>query len=151
MSIFAELEKQYYEIDLEYSQNEFKAAARGWHKKEGEFKRKREIDDQAYFVFMFSRLEDKIKRESVKLISKKKSDLSSWKQRAPWDIIPPPENIYFKSCLALLTKKGDADFNIVAKYYDERNSIAHGGGFIRPVSMPTVINDFKRLYKELRC
>jgi len=82
MNIFDELEAQYNEIDSRYSFMEFDCGRRGWHRKKQEYRQKREINDQAYFVFMFSRLENRIREESARLIRKKKRSISSWKQRA---------------------------------------------------------------------
>jgi hypothetical protein len=152
MNIFDELEAQYNEIDNQYSSTEFEARRRGWTKKERKYQRKREINDQAYFLFMFSRLEDKIREESSKLIIKKKASISSWKHKAAWEILPdsPGAELHFKKRLALLVEKGTGDFNLVSDYYKERNSIAHGGNFNHPISMPTVISEFKRLYKLMK-
>ena len=71
MSIFDELEIQYNDIDNEYSTIEFKTRSKQWTKKEAKYNRKRELNDQAYFLFMFSRLEDRIRNESSLLITKK--------------------------------------------------------------------------------
>lgn len=152
MSIFDELESQYDEIDNKYSSIEFDARVKGWSNKEIRHRRKRELNDQAYFLFMFSRLEDRIRIESSDLIKKKKTSIVSWRQRAAWDILPssPRDNFPFKKRLALLTEQGGSDFNLIVDYYKERNSIAHGGSFTRPISMPTVIFEFKRLYKIIK-
>ncbi|RLC22046.1 MAG: hypothetical protein DRI57_00885, partial [Deltaproteobacteria bacterium] len=88
MNIFDELEAQYNEIDGRYSSGEFDCGQRGWHRKKQKYRRKRKINDQAYFVFMFSRLEYRIREESAKLIRKKKGSISAWKQRAAWEILP---------------------------------------------------------------
>lgn len=152
MSIFDELEAQYNEIDNEYSSIEFEAISKGWSKKEERYKRKRELNDQAYFLFMFSRLEDRIRQQSAALITKKQISLTTWKQRAAWDILPSgaSDEMPFKKRLALLTEKGKSDYNQIVVYYKERNSIAHGGNFISVISMPTVIAEFKRLYLAIR-
>lgn len=152
MSVFDELETQYNEIDQWYSSLEFQASSRGWARKERHYHKRREINDQAYFLFMFSRLEDRIREESAKLIQMKQGSISSWKQRAAWDILPnkPDDEFNFRNRLALLTKKGASDFNLVSEYYKERNSIAHGGNFTKSISMPTVVIALKRLYKVLK-
>lgn len=152
MSIFEELEAQYNEIDNQYAVTEFEAMSKGWTKKETKYRRKRDLNDQAYFLFMFSRLEDRIREESSKLIAKKQTSISSWKQRAPWDILPSSAtaDLHFRKRLALLTEKGARDFNLISDYYKERNSIAHGGTFTRSISMPTVISEFKRLYRLMK-
>lgn len=152
MSLFDELETQYNEIDTEYSSKEFEVSSKGWVRKEEKYRRKRELNDQAYFLFMFSRLEDRIRQESSTLITKKQSSISSWKQRAAWDILPSTAKaeMPFKTRLALLAKKGFSDYNLVVDYYKERNSIAHGGSFISAINMPTVISEFKRLYRAIK-
>lgn len=152
MGIFDELETQYNDIDNEYASIEFDAISRGWSKKEVKYKRKRELNDQAYFLFMFSRLEDRIRHESSLLITRKQNSISSWKQRASWDILPSGagDEMPFKRRLALLVEKGGRDYNLVVDYYKERNSIAHGGNFISPISMPNVISEMKRLHRVVK-
>lgn len=152
MSIFDELETQYNDIDNEYALVEFEAISKGWSQKEAKYKRKRELNDQAYFLFMFSRLEDRIRHESASLISKKQSSIASWKQRASWDILPSgaSDEMPFKKRLALLVEKGGADYNLLVVYYKERNSIAHGGNFISTINMPTVISEMKRLHRAVK-
>lgn len=152
MSIFDELEAQYDEIDNQYSSKEFEARTNGWNNKEQQYQRKRELNDQAYFLFMFSRLEDRIRTQSAALITKKQTSIQSWRQRAAWDILPSTsrEDYPFKKRLALLTEKGATDYTLVSDYYKERNAIAHGGSFTRPISMPTVISELKRLYRILK-
>ena len=152
MSIFSELEAQYNDIDNEYSLVEFEALTKGWQKKEAKYRRKRELNDQAYFLFMFSRLEDRIRQESSRLITKKQSSITSWKQRSVWDMLPngASDEMPFKKRLILLVEKGQSDYNLVVTYYKERNSIAHGGNFTSSIIMPTVISEFKRLYNVVK-
>lgn len=152
MNIFDELASQYDEIDKDYARIEFEAESKGWNKKEAKYRRKRELNDQAYFLFMFSRLEDRIRQQSAMLITKKQTSITSWKQRAAWDILPKNaiDEMPFKKRLALLTSKGGNDYNLIIEYYKERNSIAHGGSFISQISMPTVIAELKRLYDVVK-
>ncbi len=152
MRVFDELEALFNEIDNRYSSIEFEARSKGWNNKEQQYQRKRKLNDQAYFLFMFSRLEDRIRIQSTELIIKKQASIQSWRQRAAWDILPSSSSVNypFKKRLALLTKKGASDYTLVSDYYKERNSIAHGGSFTRPISMPTVITQLKRLYRILK-
>lgn len=83
MSVFEELETQYNEIDDVYSSREFQAHCKGWVRKEQYYRRKREINDQAYFLFMFTRLEERIREQSALLVQRKRNSIRSWKQRAP--------------------------------------------------------------------
>jgi len=152
MNILDKLEEQYQEIDGYFSKLEFEARTRGWNRKVEKYKKRRKTNDQAYFLFIFTRLEDKIREESAKLIQRKKISISSWRQRAAWDLLPsqPDGNLRFQSRLALLCEKGGNEFNLVLEYYKERNSIAHGGEFIKPINMPTEIAKMKRIYRELK-
>ncbi len=152
MSIFDRLGEQYQEIDDLYVGIELEARSKGWHKKECLYQQKRVLNDQAYFLFMFSRLEDRIREQSSKLIDKKRKTIRSWKQRAAWDILPtsPRADYPFKKRLALLVEQGSSDYNLIADYYQERNSIAHGGSFTKPIVMPTVIYELKRLYQLIK-
>ncbi|MFN6380542.1 MAG: hypothetical protein ACK4WD_14775 [Flavobacteriales bacterium] len=52
--------------------------------------------------------------------------------------------------VALMTPKGGIDYNLVNQYYAQRNNIGHGGSFTIPISIPNVIADMKRLYKDLK-
>ena len=148
MSIFAELETQYNEIDNAYASKEFEAISTGWNNKEAKYRKKRELNDQAYFLCMFSRLEEPVREHSTKLIQKQQRDIKAWRKRAAWDILPasPQDDFPFKKRLALLTEKGANDLSLIVRYYKERNSIAHGSLFTTPISMPTVILELKRLF-----
>lgn len=149
MGVFDELVEQYNDIDNKYSFIEFEAMSKGWENKESKYQRKRALNDQAYFLFMFTRLEDRIRQESSALITKKQNSIHSWKQRASWDILPSSarDGIPFKKRLALLIEKGSQDYNLTLNYYRERNSIAHGGSFISSINMPLVISELQRLYR----
>ncbi len=78
MSIFKELESLYSEIDGNYAKLEFEARVRHAHNIEEEWSRKRELNDHAYYLFMFTRLEDHIREQSSKLITDKQDNLTDW-------------------------------------------------------------------------
>ena len=153
MNIFDELSSQYQEIDDYYTSKEFEARSKGHHRKELKWRRKRELNDHAYFLFMFTRLEDRIREESSKLIDNRQRNLSNWKQRRAWEILPKSKKsskIHFKQRVALLTEKGQSHYNLISDYYDLRNQIGHGGNFTTPVSIPNVVLDMKNLYAILK-
>ncbi len=149
MSIFDELEKIYTEIDSTYAGIEIAARARGHYKKEAAQLKKRELNDHAYFLFMFTRLEDRVRELSDELIDNKMATLSNWKDRRAWEVFDK-KSLNFMNRVALLTLKGGPDYNLIKQYYDQRNKIGHGGGFTIAISMPTVVADMKRLFKSLK-
>jgi len=87
MNIFDELGKIYNEIDNKYASIEVQARLRGHHKKEAEYSRKRQLNDQAYFLFMFTRFEGRVRDISDSLINSKVTNLVDWKINRAWDII----------------------------------------------------------------
>lgn len=152
MNIFDELRDVYNEIDKTYSSQEIQSRTRGFSKKEAQYARKRQLNDQAYFLFMFTRLEDRVRNLSDRLVDGKMSSLAAWKSKRSWEIIQKQkanDSLHFMNRVSLLTTKGGTDYNLVKQYYDQRNNVGHGGTFTTTVSIPTVIADLKRLYKDL--
>src|SRR5687767_3124435 len=124
MNIFDELAEIYFEIDGKYAIIEADARSKGHFKKEARYQRKRELNDQAYFLFMFTRLEDRIKKLSIKLIEDKYNNLTNWNYRRTWEILYKRRmrGIVFLDRVGLLTKMGQPDFVLINDYYDERNN-----------------------------
>jgi len=77
MNVIDELGEIYKEFDNTYSTIELKARAKGHYKKEAKYQAIRELNDQAYFLFMFTRLEDRIKDLSTKMINNKSQTLKN--------------------------------------------------------------------------
>ncbi|MDD5214215.1 MAG: hypothetical protein PHQ03_01590 [Methylococcales bacterium] len=155
MNTFEELAKLYAEIDNNYAKEEHEARANNLTKEEQDvISRKRELNDHAYYLFMFSRLEDHVREQSSLLIQEKQKISLDWEQRRAWSILPnkkDADNITFLNRAALLLKHGKDShhFGKIQAYYDLRNKLAHGGSFHSPVSIPTVLADFELFYKEL--
>jgi len=150
MTIFDHLAKTYYEFDQRIASLEFEAISRGWNRKEQEYARFRAQNDQAYFLYFFTRLEDHITNQADLVIDRGRS-LLSWKRRAPWRELRnlrANRRLGLMSRVALLTDPGRRDYSIVNDYYADRNTIAHGG--TSTISMPTVISEMKRLRNVLR-
>ena len=100
---------------------------------------------------MFSRLEGRIKVESNALIDDKHATLTNWSHRRVWEILySRKRNLYFLDRVGLLVPLSGPDYALIKAYYDQRNSIAHGGTFTIVLSLPTVIADMKRLYGAVR-
>lgn len=148
--IFDELAAIYFDIDNAYSVKEAAARAKGHTRIEANYRRKRELNDQAYFLFMFTRLEDRIRHLSIKLIDKKYTDLRNWNYRRTWEILHKrKKEIKLLDRVALLTQIGQADYKLINSYYGQRNSIAHGGSFTITIDITIVVRDMKRLFYAL--
>ena len=152
MNIFDELGEIYNDIDSEYAIKEITARSKGHIIKETGYNSKRKFNDQAYFLFMFTRLEDRVRSLSDQLINERMATLSDWKLKRSWDIInaqKDKDSLHFMSRVSLLLQKGCVNYNLVNQYYRQRNNIGHGGTFTITISIPNVITDMQSLYKEL--
>lgn len=153
MNIFKELRQQYTEIDDFFGAKEFNARRKDYNRKEESWRRKRFLNEHAYFLFLFTRIEDHIRDVSSRLIIDKQKPLTNWSVKRDWEIFPKEKDsqrLPFMDRVALITSKGGSDFNLVKSYYDLRNTIAHGGTISTPVNIPTVISDMERLYRILK-
>jgi hypothetical protein len=150
MNVFGSLEKTYSEIDQRFAQMEFEAASRGWIRKEALYASFRTQNDQAYFLYFFTRLEDHITTEAKRVIVRG-LNLQTWKRRSPWrelKTINDRGRLAFMAKVALLAEPGGSDFNLINAYHSDRSAIAHGGS--ATISMPNLISDMKLLYKRIR-
>jgi hypothetical protein len=114
--------------------------------------KKRQLNDQAYFIMLFAQLEDKINRLCVSLITKKKG-LAKWGMRRSWDVIEHADidRFPFKKRVALLVEKGTTDYNDIKDYYDIRNDIAHGNvSAVGTIIITTVAAHIKEISSRLR-
>ena len=55
MKIIKEIEDQYFEIDNQYAAKEFEAHSKGHFLKEDEWRKKRDLNTHAYFLFVFTK------------------------------------------------------------------------------------------------
>lgn len=149
-NVFYELEKLYNEIDQSLTKKELEARRRRHSRKEQFYQKRRELNDQAFFLYMFTRLEDHIRVESIALIEHQYNTLTNWANKRVWDILYPrrEDGITFMNRVGLLVAVGQAHYNKINTYYKQRNKVAHGG--LATISMPTVISDMKVLYKAVK-
>ena len=87
MNIIDELGDIYSDLNNRYGAVEFEATARGWHRKEAMFKAKRALNDQAYFLFMFTRLEDRIKTLATQIIDYKSGLTYNYQNERAWQML----------------------------------------------------------------
>lgn len=99
---------------------------------------------------MFTRLEDRIRELSIELIENKYHNITNWNYRRTWEILyKRKKDIPLLDRVALLTKIGQRDYNLIKHYYDQRNNIGHGGAFTITIDITTVVADMQRLYYAL--
>lgn len=136
-----------------YSKKVFESHLRRHYKKEKYYEELRIMNDHAYFLYVFTRLEGKIRELSDKLINKKVSALKDWKQNRVWDVIKKQsseDKLSFLFRVSLLTPKDRNYYCLIKKYYDQRNKIAHGGNFTIVIDVGIVLNEIKSLFRCLK-
>lgn len=153
MSIFIQLGSLYSDIDNQLAILEYDARTKRHTRKEREIQTKRRENDQAYFLYMFTRLEDRIRELTDILTTNKSNTLTNWHYKRVWEILnrrATEDRLHFLDRVALLTPIGQRDYNLIQNYYRQRNSIAHGQSFTITIDIMTVIDDLKRLYNDLK-
>ena len=151
MNVFERLASLYEEIDQFYVAQELTDGGANVMTSGESISRKRELNDHAYFLFMFTRLEDHVREESSQLIRQKSDAAQAWTDRRVWQLLPSAKNAdqpSFMDRVALLLDKSTHHYGEIKEYYKLRNTIGHGGNFTTPISMPTVVRKFSR-YLEL--
>lgn len=153
MSIFIQLGSLYSDIDNQLAILEYNARINRFTRKEREIQTKRRENDQAYFLYMFTRLEDRVRELTDNLITNKSNTLTNWHYKRVWEILKKrarEDKLHFLDRVALLTPIGQRDFNLIQNYYHQRNTIAHGQSFTITIDIMTVIENLKRLYIDLK-
>lgn len=152
MNVIDEIEDVYFKIDDDYAASEFEAHSEGRFAEEDGWRRKRELNTHAYFLFLFTRLEDFIVTKSKAIVVEKMADIEDSVEKIIWDI-NLQKNLHFKKRLELLTKVRDVDYyERIVEYYQSRNEIAHGGTITDitiKINMIDVFSNMKLFYSTL--
>ncbi len=153
MTMFDLLADLYAEIDSFYAKQQLRQPERGDLVAEAEIETKRKLNDQAYFLFMFSRFEDAVREESSQLIRQNSNTTLDWEHRRVWQLLPSGKNAdqpSFLNRVALLIDKGSHHYEKIKAYYEQRNTIGHGGDFTIPISISTVVGDLSSSLKRMK-
>ena len=99
--------------------------------------RKRALNDEAFYVLLFAKLEGRINALCARLITHKKA-LRHWKARRWWDSVDLDqlERVPFMQRAALLLDRNSHHRGDLKELYDIRITIAHGGT-PQPIHVPT--------------
>lgn len=151
MNIIDELNIIYSDLNSNYSAKETQARARRHFRKERIFQQQRALNDQAYFLFMFTRLEERISFLATSLINSKVTSISNYKNKRVWQLIKErndSDRLPLKEKVSLLTQFNGADYQLILRYKRQRDTIAHGG-VVLAMNVATIFTDIGRLYNVL--
>ncbi|MGD9706400.1 MAG: hypothetical protein AB7V07_01855 [Candidatus Delongbacteria bacterium] len=152
MGIFEDLLNLYSEIDNQYSRKEFDARRKRRTRQERKYSKQRELNDHAYFLFLFTRFEDLVRDKSSKVI-KDEQKKKNWKSKRAWATFPndkESDRISFITRASLLIDSSSHHFKKIKEYHKQRCTIAHGGNFSSPVSIHSVVCDFESLIRIMK-
>ncbi len=136
MHIFDELYTLYRIIDSNLNVVETSARMRGDTALENQTVRQRELNDQAYFLYMFTRLEEKIRQSTATLFSSKVTSTSDPKDLRAWELIKANNRMSLMSHVSFLTPIGSSDYILIRDFKRQRDTIAHGG------TVPSILISF---------
>jgi hypothetical protein len=128
MTIFSELADEWQIADDAFSvleQAAFSALDDGAFDTANE---QRKRNDQAYFLYLFTRFEAEVNK-AVKVLIQNRVTGIGWPERRIWEAWSRRgvDDVPFMSKVEVLTDKSRADYATVKEYYDGRNEVAHGG------------------------
>jgi hypothetical protein len=130
MSIFTDIADQWQIADDAFSALESMAFAADDDQAFDVADKQRRRNDQAYFLFLFTRFEELI-TQAVKIITSNRA-AGDWSERRIWEawsalVVKDGRSMHFLSKAEVITDKSRHDYEVIKNYYDGRNAIAHGG------------------------
>lgn len=110
----------------------------------------RDANDQAHFALIFAQFEDVVNTLCTSLVNKMKG-CSLWTRRRSWDVIDVGnlDRFPFMNRVALLTEKGNTDYNAVNSYYRVRCDIDHGKS-VSGIAVTMVRDDLLEIAQRMK-
>ncbi len=140
MSIFIEISGYYADADASFAAAEQQAFLINDDTAFDAAGKARKCNDQAYFLYLFTRLEAEVDATVGKLLVARTGSSVPWSDRRVWQAWSRNQiqDIALLSKVEVLTDKGRTDYAQIKQYYDERNKIAHGGVWQSQFFIPNV-------------
>jgi len=107
----------------------------------------RKDNDQLYFLYLFTRFELEVTAAFEVIAAAGLSPATQWQERRVWQawLRGSARDIGFLSKVEILTDKGRPDYAAIKRYYDGRNTIAHGRVWDEQFSVRAVAQDMAGL------
>lgn len=131
MGVFDDFRSQYAVADDSFDITEINAFGKNDDAAFDLVSQQRKLNDQAYFLYLFTRFEGEVNKAVDDLFTAKGGKDVLWSDRRIWDAVRSRQTheIPFMTRLQLLIDKGNVQFNDVSQLYRGRNAIAHGGSW----------------------
>jgi hypothetical protein len=147
MSIFLEIAAQYAMADAVFADVMQQALEADDDAAFDNADRARQRNDQAYFLYLFTRFEAEVNASIQTLLSGRISSTAAWSERRIWQAWSrsPIRDIAFLSKVEVLGDKGHNDYATTKQYYEGRNTIAHGEDWTVQFFLPTVAQNMDEI------
>lgn len=102
----------------------------------------RKRNDQAYFLFMFTRFEQAV-TDAAREVVKNRTSGSAWQDARVWEawkaiVLRDERHAHFMSKFEVLKDKSSHTYELIKGYYAGRNNIGHGGIYAEQFFIPEV-------------
>lgn len=150
MSVLLEVVANYEVIDEYLAIVEQRALQSGDENTFNRANRARQLNDQAYFLYLFTRFEAEVSSAVEDLLARRTDAAIAWTEQRIWQAWSRVRvsDIAFLSKMEVLTDKRRADYATAKRYHDGRNRIAHGGDWDVPFSIPDIGHDMNDLVQR---
>ncbi|MFZ0507289.1 MAG: hypothetical protein WAM29_04140 [Methylocella sp.] len=149
MGIFVEIADQWQIAENAFSALEQVAFAANDDASYDAADEQRKRNDQAYFLYLFTRFEGAVNHAVTIIIGNRVSG-AAWSDRRIWEAWSRQgiSNVHFMSKVEVLTEKSLRHYAIVKEYYDGRNSVAHGGIWSEQFLIPEIAQMIENICKS---
>jgi hypothetical protein len=150
MSVFLQIASDYAAADAAFSAAEQRAFRDDDDTAFDEAGQARQRNDQAYFLYLFTRFEAAVNAATDVVLSGRMALTTSWSERRIWQAWSrvAVRDIGFLSKVEVLTDKGRSDYATIKGFYDGRNTIAHGGVWEAQFFVPNVAQNMTDLVQR---
>jgi len=150
MSVFLEIADQYAVADAAFADVEQQAFKADDDAAFDRAIKARQRNDQAYFLYLFSRYEAEVNSATRTLLATRMDPALEWLERRIWQTWSrvPVRDIALLAKVEVLTDKGRVDYATAKQYYDGRNRIAHGEDWETQFFVPDVAQTMHHLVRR---
>ena len=147
MSIFSEISRQHALADAPFEQAEQRALDENDEQAFDEASKQRRHNDQAYFLYLFTRFENEVNGAVQQLLAALVHSSQPWADRRVWEAWSRGniKGIPFLSKFEVLTDKSKPEFRQVKEFYESRNRIAHGEELEKPFIVESIAEQMDKI------
>ena len=143
----------YYVLIDQYLETEWRSASSA-PLDQAKIEIRQRLNDHAYFLLCWGQIEVQ-HNESCRDALRKRRANPDWTKRRGWDLYNPDEKrlsgLSFEDRVTLVLDKEakSGEWKMVIKWYNLRNSIAHGGSYEQRIELSLVVSEFYQVQSAI--